>query len=121
MLSRERSVSVKVGEEYEEGKAIVNKRNSRASERSLSNALVKLKWNGTSGELRFAPGKVLDCSESGIRIEVAEPIQIRSYITLDAPELNMAGWAGWGSVRYCVARRSKYVIGLELSAGARWN
>jgi len=96
-------------------------RNSRGCERTLSNTLVKLKWNGTSGERHFASGKVLDCSDSGVRIEIAEPIQIRSYITLDAPELNRAGWAGWGSVRYCLPRRSKYVIGLELSAGARWN
>jgi hypothetical protein len=100
---------------------MAKRRDSRGSERTLSNALVKLKWNGASGELRFAPGKVLDCSKSGIRIEVAEPILIRSYVTLDAPELNRAGWVGWGSVRYCVSRRSKYIIGLELSAGARWN
>jgi hypothetical protein len=99
----------------------MNRRNSRACERTESNALVKVKWKGASGEPRFAPGKVLDCSEAGIRIEMAEPIQIRSYVTLDAPELNRAGWVGWGSVRYCVARRSKYVIGLELSAGSRWN
>ena len=47
-------------------------------------------------------------------------IQIRSYITLNAPELNRAEWAGWGSVRYCTAKRSKNVIGLELSGGAQW-
>jgi len=99
----------------------VKRPNSRGSERTLSNALVKLKWNGASGEPRSAAGKVLDCSESGVRIEVAEPIQVRSYVALDAPELNRAGWDGWGSVRYCVSRRSKYIIGLELSAGARWN
>ena len=99
---------------------MVKRRNSRGSERTLSNALVKLKWKGASGDPRFALGKVLDCSESGIRIELAEPIQIRSYVFLDAPELHRAGWAGWGSVRYCL-RRSKYVIGLELSDGARWN
>jgi hypothetical protein len=99
----------------------VNRRNSRGSERTISNALVKLKWNGASGEPRFAPGKVLDFSASGIRIEVAEPIQIRSYVAVDAPELHRAGWDGWGSVRYCLSRRSKYIIGLELSAGARWN
>jgi hypothetical protein len=96
-------------------------RNSRKCERTLSDALVKLKWTGASGEPHFASGKVLDCSESGVRIEIAEPIQIRSYVTLDAPELNRAGWSGWGSVRYCLPRRSKYVIGFELSEGARWN
>ena len=97
------------------------RRNWRKDDRSLSNTLVKLRWNGAHGEAHFARGKILDCSESGIRVEIAEPIQVRSYITLDAPELHSAGWAGWGSVRYCTPRRSKYVIGLELSAGARWH
>jgi hypothetical protein len=100
---------------------LVKKSNSRKCERTLSNSLVRLKWRGASGESRFAAGKVLDCSEWGIRIEITEPIQIRSYVTLDAPELHRAGWAGWGSVRYCMPVRYKYVIGLELSAGARWN
>jgi hypothetical protein len=95
--------------------------NSRKRERTLSDALVKVKWAGASGETRFASGKVLDCSELGVCIEIAEPIKIHSYVTLDAPELNMAGWAGWGSVRYCLSRRTKYVIGLELRAGTRWN
>jgi len=57
-------------------------RNSRKYERTLSDELVKLKWTGASGEPHFASGKVLDCYESGLRIEIAEPIQIRSYVAL---------------------------------------
>jgi hypothetical protein len=100
---------------------IMKSQESRGRDRTVSNTVVKLKWSGVSGERRFATGKVLDSSDSGIRVEIAEPIQIRSYVTLEASELNQAGWAGWGSVRYCLPKRSKYVIGLELSAGARWN
>jgi hypothetical protein len=35
-----------------------------------------------------ASGKVLDCSDSGVRVETAEQIQIGSYVTRDALELN---------------------------------
>ena len=98
----------------------MKKANIRGSERILTDAVVKLSWSGASGEPHFARGKILDYSGSGLRIEVSERIQIRSYITLNAAELNRAGWAGWGSVRYCTAKRSKYVIGLELSGGAQW-
>jgi hypothetical protein len=100
---------------------MVPKRNARKQERTPSDALVTIRWSSASGQTRFARGKILDCSEKGVRIEVIEPIETRSYVTLDAPELDRAGWAGWGSVRYCVLRRAKYILGVELSAGAHWN
>jgi hypothetical protein len=99
----------------------MQKRNARRHERTPSDALVKMRWSIASGEAHFALGKILDCSERGLRVEVSEPIQTRSYVTLDAPELDRAGWSGWGSVRYCVLRRAKYIVGLELSAGVQWN
>jgi hypothetical protein len=95
------------------------KRNARRHERTPSDALVKIRWSAASGQAHFARGKILDCSEKGLRVEVIEPIPTRSYVTLDAPEL--AGWSGWGSVRYCVQRRAKYIVGLELSGGVQWN
>jgi len=99
----------------------MQKRNARRHEQTPSDALVKIRWSIPSGEAHFARGKILDCSERGLRVEVIEPIQMRSYVTLDAPELDRAGWSVWGSVRYCVLKRAKYIVGLELSAGARWN
>jgi hypothetical protein len=99
----------------------MQKRNARRHERTPSDAVVKIRWKIPSGEAHFARGKILDCSESGLRVEVSEPIPTRSYVTLEAPELDRAGWSGWGSVRYCVLRRAKYIVGLELSAGVQWN
>jgi hypothetical protein len=99
----------------------MQKRNARKHERTPSDALVKIRWSLPSGEAHFSRGKILDCSEKGLRVEVMEPIQTRSYVTLEAPELDRAGWSGWGSVRYCVLRRAKYIVGLELSAGVQWN
>ncbi len=99
----------------------MTKRNARRHERIPSGALVRMRWKLASGEAHFARGKILDCSEKGLRVELGEPIPTRSYVTLDAPELDRAGWVGWGSVRYCVLRQAKYIVGLELSAGAQWN
>ena len=99
----------------------MQKRNARRHDRIPADAIVKIRWNVPSGEVHFARGKILDCSENGLRIEIMEPIPMRSYVTLDAPELDRAGWAGWGSVRYCALRRAKYIVGVELSAGAQWN
>ena|SRR6266849_6031238 len=99
----------------------MTRRNARRHERIPSGALVKMRWSGASGAAHFARGKILDCSEKGLRVELGEPIPARSYVTLEAPELDRAGWVGWGSVRYCVLRRAKYIVGLELSGGAQWN
>ena len=95
--------------------------NSRRRERVRSDAVAKLRWNTATGVPRFATGKILDCTETGLRVETAEPIPLRSYLAIDSPELRQTGWAGWGSVRYCIHRQTKYVVGVELTAGARWN
>jgi hypothetical protein len=96
----------------------MNRLNSRQLERTKLDASIKLRWSHASGELRYARGKILNYSPLGIAIEVADPIPVRSYVALDAPQLSKEGWAGWGSVRYCSLKRAKYVIGLELSGGA---
>jgi len=95
--------------------------NLRRQERTTSDANVTLRWSRASGEPQYARGKILDCSPLGVAIEVANPIPVRSYVALEAPQLHAGGWAGWGSVRWCSLKRSKYVVGLELSGGSRWN
>src|SRR5437870_13542828 len=80
-------------------------RNRRRSKRIPSGAHITLRWR-TSEALRFAPGTVMDYSESGLRIELREPIQPRSYVMLEAPGQSRAGWAGW--IRYCVRKGIKY-------------
>jgi hypothetical protein len=93
---------------------------SRRHERSQSNAQVKLRWQGASGEAHFARGKVLNSSEAGVCVELLEPIPRLCYVTLDAPELNRADWAGGGSVRHCSSKGAKFLVGLELKQSARW-
>jgi hypothetical protein len=92
-------------------------RNKRRNERLPSGARITLKWQGPSEETHFAHGIVLDYSETGLRLEVEEPIQPRSYVMLSTASRNRAGWAGW--VRHCASKGTKYSVGLELAAGAR--
>ena len=97
----------------------MERRDLRRQERNLSLAPAKVRWCGTSGEWHFARGRIVNASENGVCIELAEPINPPRYVTLDAPALNRADWAGGASVRYCSAKGAKYLVGLELSS-AKW-
>ena len=94
---------------------------TRRHERVPSNAPVKLRWSGASGEAHFARGTILNSSDTGLCVELVEPIKPLSYVTLNAPELNGADWATGGSVRYCTPKGCKYLVGVELRAGAKWD
>jgi hypothetical protein len=96
------------------------RQDTRRHERIPSGSLVKLRWQGASGESHFARAKVVNWSESGVCIELGEPILLRSYVTMDAPELWRADWAGGGAVRHCTSKGAKYVVGLDLAGGAKW-
>ena len=93
---------------------------ARRHERTATGSIVKLRWRGSAGEAHFAKAKVVNWSESGVCVELAEPIQLRSYVTLDAPELRHADWAAGGSVCHCSNKGAKYVVGLDLTGGAKW-
>ena len=62
-------------------------------------------------------GRVVDVSEAGIRVEVPEPLDKQTYLTLQAASLGLHGSA---SVRTCARKGTKYVAGLEFSAGLKW-
>jgi hypothetical protein len=62
-------------------------------------------------------GSTTDISESGIRLEVREPIDKQTYVTLQCPTLGLHGTA---SVRTCTRKGTKFVVGLEFSGGLRW-
>ena len=97
------------------------KRNKRRFDRIPSSGPITLIWADPSGRRTTLKAKILDQSATGLRIEVGAAIPLRSYVTFKAAELNSGDWAGWGSVRYCRQSKTKYVVGLELSAGLRWN
>jgi len=94
---------------------------TRRQKRVPLDATVKVRWSGAIGESHFARGKILNCSDMGLCFELIEPIKPLSYVSLNAPELNGADWAAGGSVRYCTPKGYKYLVGVELRSGAKWD
>ena len=74
-------------------------------------------WKDRDGGDKYANARMLDISELGMRIEVPEPLQERSYVTLRCDKLKLNGRA---SVRSCLRKGIKYLVGLEFSVGMKW-
>ena len=89
----------------------------RRHERTTECAPVQVMWKDRSGGDKYANARALDISESGMRIEVPEPLQERSYVTLRSDKLKLNGTA---SVRTCIRNGNRYWIGLEFSVGMKW-
>ena len=93
---------------------------ARRHERLAAGSLAKIRWQGAAGEAHFAKAKVINWSDSGVCLELSEPIQLYAYVTLDAPDVRCADWAAGGAVRHCSSKGAKYVIGIDLTSGAKW-
>jgi hypothetical protein len=89
----------------------------RRHNRSDKSAPVQIIWKDRQGEDKFVSGRVVNVSESGLRVEVSEPLEKQTYVTLQAPGLGLHGSA---SVRTCARKGMKYIVGLEFSGGLRW-
>jgi len=85
--------------------------------RSIKSAPASIIWNESRGGDKFINGRTVNVSESGIRIEVTEPIEKQTYVTLQCSALGLHGRA---SVRSCARKGGKYLLGLEFSAGLHW-
>ena len=84
------------------------KKRTRRQERIASPPLaVRIAW-----EDKYAIGRLLDQSQSGVLLALQHPLAVRSILTLqnDQMRLNRSG-----SVRYCARQGNKYLIGVEFS------
>ena len=95
----------------------MSKGNLRRHERDACESILQIVWRDREGEEKYTNARTLDVSESGMRIEVPEPLPERSYVTLRADKLGLHGSA---SVRSCVRKGTRYLVGLEFSAGLRY-
>jgi hypothetical protein len=77
----------------------------------------QIMWKDRYGNEKFTNAYSLDVSESGMRAEVPEPVPERSYVVIRADKLALHGSA---SVRSCSRKGTKYVVGLEFSAGMKF-
>lgn len=75
-------------------------------------------WRDASGYEKYATTSAKDISESGLRMQLPEPLPKMQYLLLRASKLGLCGNA---SVRYCVRVASnQYSVGVEFTSGMRW-
>jgi len=91
--------------------------NLRRHVRTEKSSPIQIAWKDRSGADRYVNGRSLDVSPSGMRIEISEPIDKQTYLTLQCVAL---GFHGTASVRSCARKGMKYVVGLEFSTGIKW-
>jgi len=90
----------------------------RRQDRQACDHRVTVLWQDARGQDKFVNAKALDISESGLRLQMPEPMPKQRYLTLRAPKLGLLGHA---SVKHCSrSSGSKFVIGVEFTAGMRW-
>ena len=89
----------------------------RRHARVTKSAAVQIVWRDRAGIDRFVNGRTVDISESGIRIEILEPIEKQTYVNLQCSALGLRGAA---SVRSCTRKGMKYAVGLEFGGGLQW-
>jgi hypothetical protein len=77
---------------------------------------IRICWETDEGMVSYASAKCLDVSEEGLRIELAEPIPVRTRILLRADRINFSGSA---TVRSRTWRGCKYILGLNLTQAQR--
>jgi PilZ domain len=94
-----------------------NKGDLRRHARADKSAPVQVIWKDRQGVDRFINGRIINVSESGVRVELAEPLEKQIYVTLQCVSLGLHGSA---SVRSCTRKGVRYVVGLELSGGLKW-
>jgi|SRR5580692_8133758 hypothetical protein len=90
---------------------------TRRHERSEHADIVQVMWKDRDGGDKFANARTLDISELGMRIEIPEAVQERSFVSLRCDKLKLSGTA---SVRSCQRKGNKYQVGLEFSVGMKW-
>jgi hypothetical protein len=96
---------------------MIRPRELRRHARAEKSSPVQIAWKDRSGVDKYVMGRSLDISASGMRVEIPEPIDKQTYITLQCVALGLHGSA---SVRTCSRKGMKYVLGLEFSAGLQW-
>jgi hypothetical protein len=89
-------------------------RDIRRDPRLASGDPVRVSWEDGSAGQRFASGKCIDVSASGLKIEVLTPIPVHTNVMIRAEGLGLSGPA---VVKHSLRRGTKYVVGVQLSEG----
>src|SRR5665213_1290940 len=85
----------------------ISPQDRRQQEQSSSTAAVLISWEDERGLVRYSHAKLLDISPDGLRIEMPEPIPVRSRLLLRADRINFSGSA---TVRNVTWRGCRYIL-----------
>jgi hypothetical protein len=88
----------------------------RRKQRQLFDCSLEISWKDREGSSRLMGVHAIDLSNSGIRVESSEPIDLQTEVYVRAERYGLTGTT---SVRHCARRGSRYVLGLEFNPDAR--
>jgi DnaJ domain/PilZ domain len=82
----------------------------RRKQRQLFDCALELSWKDSDAIGRTIAVRAIDLSDSGIRVESSERIELHTEVFIRAERYGLTGST---AVRHCSRRGSKYVLGLE--------
>lgn len=88
----------------------------RRDDRLCVNDRIQLSWTDEQGAACQVLAEIVDISDNGMKIELAERIPVRTHIVFRA---NASGLQGSGTVRYCIAHKLRYWAGVEFLGGLK--
>ncbi len=91
-----------------------SERELRRHPRTRVTGPVTVGWTDAAGVARISRGRYLDASQSGVSVELRDPLPERAYVNFRCQGLDVAGT---GSVRYCCRNKLTFTIGLEFTGG----
>ncbi len=91
----------------------MSSKDSRRHRRLPYSGAVRVSWEDAARGTRFAMGKCIDVSESGLRLELPISIPPLTSILLSADRIHVSGSA---SVKHVARFGAKYLLGVELNS-----
>jgi hypothetical protein len=85
----------------------------RRKQRQLFDCAMEITWQDGQGNSRTLQVRAIDLSNSGIKVESSEPVELHTGVYVRAERYGLTGST---SVRHCGRRGSKYVLGLEFNS-----
>jgi hypothetical protein len=88
----------------------------RRKQRQLFDCALEISWHDAQAASRTLAVHAIDLSNSGIRVESSEPIDLHTEVYVRAERYGLTGST---AVRHCGRRGSKFVLGLEFNPDGR--
>ncbi len=90
----------------------IHMNDKRRKQRQLFDCSLEISWKDSRGSSRTITAQAIDVSNSGIRVEADEPIEMHIEVFVRAERYGLTGST---TIRHCGRRGSKYLLGLEFN------